>query len=373
MHEENGMISRRELLNAASGVLASPFLARSFATSRKGEEFVVEAMYYKTLSGKKIQCLLCPKECKVGNLERGYCGVRENRDGRYYTLVFGNPCAEHVDPIEKKPFFHFHPGSSVFSLSTAGCNLNCKYCQNWDISQARPEQVNFRRLFPSEVVKLAQDTGSLSIAGTYAEPVVFYEYMLEIAKSARAKGVKAVIVSSGYIKPEPLRELCRYLDAVKIDLKAFREDFYKEVCAGELKPVLMALMELKKIGIWFEIVYLVIPTLNDGAEEIKEMSFWIKKNLGADIPVHFTRFHPMYRLKNLPPTPVRTLEEARRIATEAGLCYVYVGNVPGHSGENTYCPSCRKLIIGRFGFIVQKNFIKGGKCRFCQAAISGVW
>ncbi|MEW6096337.1 MAG: AmmeMemoRadiSam system radical SAM enzyme [bacterium] len=337
------------------------------------EKFTREARYYKKLPNQTVQCTLCPKKCKIGDVERGYCGNRENRKGTYYTLVYGNPCAIHIDKIEKKPFFHYLPGNSAFSLSTAGCNFVCKFCQNWQISQSRPEQTNNYDLPPEKLVFIVKQKECKVIAYTYGEPVVFYEYMLDTCKLGRKEGLKNVIISNGYINQEPMEELCHYLDAVKIDLKAITKKFYQEICDGTLEPVLNTLKLLKKLGMWFEVVYLVIPTLNDKKEEFKELGIWIKENLGSFIPLHFSRFYPLYLLTNLPPTPVETLEQARNICLELGLKYVYIGNVPGHPGENTYCHKCNKLLIDRMGYDVLKNEIRAGKCKFCGQEIPGVW
>jgi len=299
--------------------------------------------------------------------------VRENRDGKLYTFVYGNPCAVHVDPIEKKPFFHFLPGSFAFSIATAGCNLHCLYCQNWTISQLPPEETDNYELPPEEVVRYAQQTGSQSIAYTYAEPVAFYEYMLATARAGQAKGMKSVVVSAGYINPEPLRELCRVVDAIKIDLKGFNPRFYEEVCFATLEPVLKAIKTIHEEGVHLEIVNLVVPSLNDDLEQMRGLARWIMDNLGPDVPTHFTRFYPMYKLKYLPPTPVETLERARDIALEEGLHYVYIGNVPGHPGNHTYCPRCGKIVIRRMGFTVLENHIVEGKCEYCGNPIPGVW
>jgi pyruvate formate lyase activating enzyme len=321
----------------------------------------------------RIECEICPRACKIADRERGYCGNKENRRGIYYTLIYAQACAVHNDPIEKKPLFHYLPGTNALSIAAAGCNFECKFCQNWQIAQFRPEQVDSYPLTPEQIVKMTKDQGSPTIAYTYSEPVVFYEYMYDTARLGRSQGIGSVMISNGYIKEEPLVELCKYLTAVKVDLKAFTEKFYKETCSGELKPVLDTLERLKKIGIWFEIVVLIVPTLNDSEKEIREMSRWIKERLGNDVPVHFTRFHPMYKIKNLPPTPVSTLERARKIAQEAGIHYVYIGNVPGHEGEHTFCPGCKKIVIKRTGFFILENHVKGGKCSFCNYPIPGVW
>ncbi|MCK4224301.1 MAG: AmmeMemoRadiSam system radical SAM enzyme [candidate division Zixibacteria bacterium] len=333
----------------------------------------VEAKYYKKLEHKEIECELCPRKCKVGDRERGYCGCRENQNGIYYTLVHSYPCSAHVDPIEKKPLFHFLPGTKAFSIATAGCNINCKFCQNWEISQVRPEQVQAYHLPPEEVASYAQESGSRSIAYTYSEPVVFYEYMLDCAIAGKRRGIKSVVITAGYINHDPWLELIREVDAIKVDFKAFTEEFYQDICSGKLKPVMDALVDLAQSNIWYELVYLVVPTLNDNFDDIRRMCKWMIKELGRDVPLHFTRFHPMYLLKNLPPTPVSTLERAREIALEEGMNFVYVGNVPGHKGEHTYCPDCKQVVIERVGYRITQMNLKNGKCKFCGKAIPGVW
>jgi pyruvate formate lyase activating enzyme len=335
--------------------------------------FIVEAQFYEKLPYKKIRCKLCPRECVIDDRERSYCGVRENRGGSYYTLVHSRVCAAHIDPIEKKPFFHFCPGALAFSVATAGCNVNCKFCQNWDISQARPEQVRNTYLPPKELARLAQQYRCPAIAYTYSEPVVFYEYMRDAADAGHALGIKSVVVTGGYIQQDPLKKLCQGVDAIKVDLKAFSEKYYKEVVNGELKPVLDALVTMRKLGMWSEIVYLVVPTLNDSDAEFRALAQWVKSNMGVDVPVHFSRFHPEYLLKNLPPTPLETLERAKAIADAEGLHYVYLGNIPGHPAESTYCPKCRRMVIGRIGFTVTEMHLRKGKCEYCQQAIAGVW
>ncbi|MEA2063011.1 MAG: AmmeMemoRadiSam system radical SAM enzyme, partial [Gemmatimonadota bacterium] len=310
----------------------------------------VEARWWESLDSKRVECTLCPKKCTVDDLERGYCGVRENRDGTYYTHVYAAACAVHTDPIEKKPLFHFLPGTRAFSIATAGCNMDCAFCQNWQISQVRPEQVDAYYLRPQDVASAAIGGNAHSIAYTYSEPVVFYEYMYDCAEYARTRGVRSVMVSNGYIQEKPLRELCRVLDAIKVDLKSFREKYYREVCAGELQPVLDALEVMRQEGVWLELVYLMVPTLNDSETEIEELCAWVFDKLGPGVPVHFTRFHPQYRLKHLPSTPVSSLERALNIARRAGLQYVYLGNVPGHESESTRCPACNAVVVRRVGY-----------------------
>ncbi|RPJ86886.1 MAG: AmmeMemoRadiSam system radical SAM enzyme [Acidobacteria bacterium] len=332
-----------------------------------------EAQFYEKLPNKKIRCTLCPRGCVIDDRERGYCGVRENRDGTYYTLVHSRPCSVHIDPVEKKPLFHFYPGTLAFSLATAGCNVNCKFCQNWEISQVRPEQVRNAEMSPDQVATLARDNRCVSIAYTYSEPVVFYEYVYDTALAGNALGIKSVVITNGYIQQEPLKKLCAQVEGIKVDLKAFSDKFYREVVNGELKPVLESLVTIHRQKTWLEIVYLVIPTLNDSDQEFRGLCQWMRRELGLDVPVHFTSFHPQYLLKNLPPTPLATLERAKRIADAEGLNYVYIGNVPGHPAESTYCPRCKEVVIQRTGFRVEKMNLKKGSCAQCGTAIAGRW
>jgi len=334
---------------------------------------LVEARQYKKLDELKVECTLCPRACIVADMERGYCGVRENRGGTYYTLVHGRACDAIPDPIEKKPLFHFLPGTKAFSIATAGCNIECLFCQNWQTSQFRPEQVRTIRITPEQCAALAVRSRCASIAYTYTEPTVFFEYMYDCAVEGRKQGVRSVMISNGYIQRDPMIELCSVLDGVKIDLKAFTDKFYRESCHGELKPVLDTLVLLKEKKMWFELVVLVIPTLNDSRTEFESMCKWIVKELGPDVPIHFTRFRPSYKLRNLPPTPVKTLEMARSIAMDAGIHFAYAGNVPRHPGENTYCPKCKTILIQRTGYIIRKMNVTAGKCPSCATSIPGVW
>jgi pyruvate formate lyase activating enzyme len=333
----------------------------------------VEARYYKKLEGGGIECGLCPRKCRITDLERGYCGVRENRNDVYYTLVYGLPCALNIDPIEKKPLFHFYPGTAAFSVATAGCNCNCKFCQNWDISQSRPEQTDNIDLPPKAVVDICSSRKIPTIAYTYSEPIIFYEYMYDTAVLGHEKSIKSVIITGGYIEKEPLRDLLGHLDAVKVDLKAIRPAYYKDIVDAELQPVLDALVEVRKSGVWLEIVYLVVPTLNDSEAEFRELARWIKGNLGVDVPVHFSRFHPQYLLKNLPPTPQKTLEMAREISLAEGLNFVYLGNLPGHPAESTYCPRCGRILIERRGYKISQYNLQGNLCPDCKQSIPGLF
>ncbi len=333
----------------------------------------VEARYYKKLAGGGIECTLCPRHCHVTDLERGSCGVRENRGDVYYTLVYGLPCALNIDPIEKKPLFHFYPGTTALSLATAGCNVNCKCCQNWEISQSRPEQTDNLDLPPKALVDICTRRNVPTIAYTYSEPVIFYEYMYDTAELGHEKAVKSVMITGGYIEQKPLADLMLQLDAIKVDLKAIREDYYRNFVGGKLKPVLDRLVQIKKAGMWLEIVYLVIPTLNDTEAEFKELAQWIKTYLGIDTPIHFSRFHPQYLLRNLPPTPKKTLETAHAISRAEGLEFVYLGNIVGHPAESTYCPSCGTMLIERRGYRIYQYNLKGNLCPKCGRKIPGLF
>jgi len=324
-------------------------------------------------AGTYVQCTLCPHRCLVADGARGHCRVRENRQGRLYSMVYGNPCAVHVDPIEKKPFYHFLPTAAAFSLATAGCNLRCLYCQNWSISQVTPEETANDDLPPEAVVRYAQQYQSPVIAYTYSEPTAFYEYMLATARLARESALFSVVISNGFINPEPLKELCAAVDAIKVDLKGYDEGFYREVCGGELQPVLEAIRTIYESGVHLELVNLVVPTLNDSLDQLRDLARWVAQEVSPDVPLHFTRFQPQYKLTNLPPTPVETLERAWEMAREEGLHFAYVGNVPGHPGNNTVCPACGKTIIVREGFAVTEVHLDGGACAYCGEPIPGVW
>jgi len=332
------------------------------------------ALYWRTIKDTTLQCLLCPRKCVLAPDQRGVCTVRINKEGKLYSLGYGNPVAIHIDPIEKKPFFHVSPGSPVYSLAVAGCNMRCVFCQNWQISQSKPDEVQSYNLSPEEAVNQAIQNNCHFIAYTYTEPTVFYEYMLDIAKLAHIRGVKNTMHTCGYINQEPLNELLKYMDAVNVDLKGFSPEIYAKIGEmAQLGPVLETLKTIKKAGVWLEITCLIIPGLNDETAKIKEMCVWIKENLGDQVPVHFSRFMPAFQLVNLPPTPLEKLEEAYEIAKKAGLKYVYVGNVPGHAAESTYCPYCGNVVVKRIGYEILENNIKDSKCRSCGNKIAGRW
>ena len=332
-----------------------------------------EARFYRKAEGKAVQCLLCPRECVIPVGRRGFCRNRENREGTLYTLVYGTPAVVDIGPIEKAPLYHFIPGHFRLCLTCASCNLRCKHCQNWHLSQKTVEELSHPYYSPDEIVACAKKQGLFSVSFTYTEPTVYFEYLYDISVVAREAGMKTSIVSNGYVNREPLLKLLRVLDAIKIDLKGFNEEFYKEVCSASLKPVLESLLTVKKENVWLEIVNLLIPTLNDDLKMIDEMCRWIKGNLGVDTPLHFTRFHPDYKLTHLSPTPVLTLESAYEIAKKNGLRYVYIGNVPGHVYNSTFCPSCNRKIIHRTNFdVLEMNVVKG-KCKFCGSPLQGKW
>ncbi len=320
-----------------------------------------------------LQCQLCPKMCKLAEGERGDCRVRINLNGELKTLVYGDPCAAHVDPIEKKPLYHFKPASMAFSIATAGCNLHCKYCQNWQISQREPEETYNYNMPPKTVVVKTISSRCISIAYTYSEPIVFYEYTLDTSILAHKYGIYNVVVTAGYINREPLIELCKYIDAANVDLKGITEKFYNNMCDATLKPVLEGIKTMINQGVWVELTNLIIPTWNDSEKDIRLLCKWITDNIGVDVPLHFSRFWPMHKLKNLPPTPIETLNNAVKIAKKEGIHYVYVGNVPGHPANNTYCPNDGKLLIERRGYAILQNNLKDGKCKFCGTKIPGIW
>jgi len=322
---------------------------------------------------KYVKCLLCARECLIKDGDRGQCRARINVNGTLRSLVYGYPVTVHTDPIEKKPFYHFLPGASAFSLATSGCPLKCRFCQNWEISQSRPEDFPGDIIPPEKIVREAVKSAAPVIAFTYNEPTVFTEYLTDIARISRKQNFRNVLISCGFMNPEPLTEMCSVLDAIKIDLKGFGKDFYRQVCDAELEPVLRSIRQIAKSGVHLEIVNLVVPTLNDSELMLRDLAAWIVGELGPDVPVHFTRFHPDYQMLNLPPTPVASLERAYQIAKAAGIRYPYIGNVPGHPGNHTHCPGCGKAVILRTGFFVTEKHLKEGRCGYCNERIAGVW
>ena len=355
-----------------------------------------EAYHYVKL-GPNVLCKLCPNDCLLEPGDRGRCRNRVNKGGTLYTLAYANPCAIHVDPVEKKPLFHFLPGSRSFSLATAGCVFRCLNCQNWDISQRTPEEtkdprgpeyrlrppmprqlsmdeVNRLSLFPEDAVAVSEALQCPSISYTYSEPTAFYEYAYDTCKLARQRGRKNIFVTCGSIKEEALRDVGRYLDAAHVDLKGFDEQTYWRLNAGRLRYILATLKTLQSLGVWFEVINLVVPTYTDNLDGIARMCDWLVQNVGPDHPLHFSRFHPAHKLNALPPTPVETLVQARAIAQAAGLRYVYLGNVRDvPDAETTFCPNCKRAVVRRDVFAVTNLEVVNGRCRFCQTAIAGVW
>jgi len=331
-----------------------------------------EAYHYVKL-GKNVQCKLCPNNCLLEPNDRSVCRVRVNKDGKLYTLVYGNPCSVHVDPIEKKPLFHFLPTTKAFSIATAGCNFRCLNCQNWTISQQKPEDTQNYDLMPEKVVELAQQQDCKSIAYTYNEPSVFYEYMYDTSKLALKKNIKNLWITNGSMNEQPLIEFCKYLDAANVDLKSFKQSIYSDLNSGHLQTVLDTLKTLKQEKVWFEVTNLVVPTWTDDIDMIAEMCDWLYKNIGSDYPLHFSRFSPQYKLTHLPPTSVSFLEQAHKTALDSGIKFVYIGNVPGHKAQNTYCPKCNKIVIERKGYVTNTDNLVNGTCKFCGEKIAGVW
>lgn len=338
-------------------------------TLRPGER---EARHYiETPRG--IKCLICPNECTLKEGELSVCHNRIARDGKLYTLAYGNPCAVNIDPVEKKPLLHFLPGSLSFSIATAGCNFACLNCQNWEISQTSPDKTRNFSANPESVVSQAIREQCKSIAYTYSEPITFFEYMIDTATLAKHRGVKNIMVSNGFINQEPLLELCKVIDAANIDLKTFDPATHLKLTAGNLKPVLETLKTFKDQGVWIEITNLIIPDWTDNFDQITRMCDWLVKEGFTEYPLHFSRFHPQHKLTRLPATSLQALTRAKDIALKAGLKFVYIGNVPGIGGEDTYCPNCKILLVKRKGFEIEQNLISSNRCPKCQTTVAGRW
>ena len=379
-------LNRREFLKAGAGGVGALCLTGVFGctreqdvpktpsqTAQRGFVRPMRSRWFSELDNAKVRCELCPKRCVLAAGERATCRVRENRDGVGYTLAYGNPALVQEDPVERKPFFHVMPGTRTLSIATAGCNLECKFCETWDIALVAPEEVHAYDMPPETVVAHARATNVRSISYAFSEPVIFYEYMAAVATLAKEAGLLNLIHTAGYIQPEPLKELSGKLDAANVDLKSFDPAFYREVVGGELEPVLGTLKLLRDAGVHIEITNIVIPTLNDDMEKISEMCQWIVNELGTGVPVHFARFYPLYRLSNLPQTPVSTLDKARHTALDTGLEFVYIARVTGHEGENTFCPGCGETVIKRVGFVIDEIHLENGKCNHCGWDIPGRW
>jgi pyruvate formate lyase activating enzyme len=336
------------------------------------EETLKPARWWNETGKDKILCTLCPRYCTIGKGQNGFCFIRKNIEGKLYSLGYGRPTGFAIDPIEKKPLFHFYPGSEILSFGTAGCNLGCKFCQNWTTSKARSTEANSLYASPEDVIKIAKYNNTPSIAYTYNDPTIFGEYVCDVSRLAREEGIKNVMVTAGYIDKEARKDVYKYIDAANVDLKAFTEDFYHKLTFSHLKDILDTLVWLKNnTDVWLEITTLLIPGENDSAEEIKLMCEWILNNLGDEVPLHFTAFHPDFKMREKTRTPFSTLDTARKIAHQAGIKHCYLGNVHDTEGQTTYCPSCKTRLIERDWHSVLSNKLNAGKCRECGFKIAG--
>ncbi|MCP4373760.1 MAG: AmmeMemoRadiSam system radical SAM enzyme [Deltaproteobacteria bacterium] len=390
-------ISRRNFIIYSSAILSTTFPCHAFASS-KGKKYQIsgpgnirgrvfkgdapttpwkwshEGYFYKKPAGSsKVVCGICPNRCSLSPGDRSVCRSRVNINGILYSLAYGNPCALHVDPIEKKPLYHFKPRSKAFSMATTGCNFRCLNCQNWEISQVKPIEVRHQELFPPDVIKATIQSGCKSIAYTYSEPTTFFEYMIDTARLAKENSLNNLWISNGYINKKPLLEFCKVLDGANVNLKSFSDAIYRKLNGGRLGPVLNTFKTLHEQKIHFEMTNLVVPGYTDDSDMVKKMCEWILEYLGPDHPLHFLRFFPRYKLDRLPSTPVSTLAGFRELAMSKGIRYVYLGNVPGHEGNHTYCHNCKKLLIERQGYYISTNNIAGNQCKFCNTVIPGVW
>jgi len=370
-------LSKRDFLKKSlalsAGLMCFPCRPLFSEISSEKQVLNKKMAMFQEETARGIMCRICPNECVLKEGELSKCNNRIVHDSKLYTMAFGNPCSVNVDPVEKKPLYHFLPGSKAFSIATAGCNLVCLNCQNWTISQTSPDKTRNFDLMPEIVVQECIKNNCSSIAYTYSEPITFYEYVFETATLARKSGVKNIFKSNGYINAQPLIKLCSVIDAANIDLKAFSESSYLKLTGGKLQPVLDSLKVLKDNGVWLEITNLIVPDWTDNLDDIRNMCKWLSENGFKNTPLHFSRFYPMHKLEQLPPTPVEILDSAYRIATEEGLKYVYTGNVPGNEISNTKCPSCNSMVVARQGYRIATNNIIAGKCSKCGTKIEGVW
>ncbi|MCU0363321.1 MAG: AmmeMemoRadiSam system radical SAM enzyme [Bacteroidales bacterium] len=362
----------KKALAVSSGLLVAPSASFLIGQDLRKGKFSKEAMFQEE-SARGVMCRICPNECVLKEGELSKCNNRIAHNSKLYTLAFGNPCSANIDPIEKKPLYHFLPGTRAFSIATAGCNLVCLNCQNWSISQTSPEKTRNFDMPPESVAAGCKKNSCPTIAYTYTEPITFYEYVFETATLARKAGIRNILKSNGYINPEPLKKLCGLVDAVNIDLKAFNESTYLKLTGGKLQPVLDSLKIYRDAGTWVEITSLVVPSWSDNPDEIRKMCRWLAENGFRDAPLHFSRFFPVHKLEQLPPTPVETLNRAAKIAAEEGIRYVYTGNVPGSELSDTACPSCKATLIKRQGYRILLNTIREGKCPECSRIVPGVW
>ena len=370
-------ISKREFIKRSlalsAGLVCFPRDVVLSETSSENDGIYKKLAMYQDETARGIMCRICPNECVLKEGELSKCNNRKVHNSKLYTLAYGNPCTAAVDPVEKKPLYHFLPGSRAYSIATAGCNLVCLNCQNWAISQTSPDKTRNYDIPPVQVVAESIKNNCASIAYTYSEPVTFYEYVFDTATLARKAGVKNIMKSNGYINPEPLKNLCSVIDAANIDLKAFTESTYLKLTGGKLQPVLDTLKVYRDMGVWLEITNLIVPTWTDNQDDIANMCKWLGENGFKNTPIHFDRFYPMYKLEQLAPTPVDVLNNAVRLAEGEGLNYVYTGNMPGNEKSDTICPSCKSVVVARQGYRITVNNITNGKCNKCGSKIDGVW
>jgi pyruvate formate lyase activating enzyme len=363
----------KKCLALSAGMACLPYGITLAGYPTDNQDIYKKIALFQEETARGIMCRICPNECVLKEGEISKCNNRKVYKSKLYTMAYGNPCSVNVDPIEKKPLYHFFPGSRAFSIATAGCNLVCLNCQNWSISQTSPDKTRNYDLSPEQVVDECIKNSCRSIAYTYSEPTTFYEYAFDTATIARKAGIKNILKSNGYINEEPLRKLCGVIDAANIDLKAFSESTYLKLSGGKLQPVLNSLKVYKEMGIWLEITNLVVPSWTDNPDEIRKMCGWLADNGFSDTPLHFSRFYPLYKLDQLPPTPVDLLAKAAEIATAEGLKYVYVGNVPGNETTDTKCTTCGKLVVKRMGYRILINNLTDGKCPACGKKVDGIW
>lgn len=356
-------------LCAGSGLKAG---AQAFRSEIKSGQILKEAAFWEPLAGGRTRCNTCPNECESNEGGITRCNTRINRGGKLYSLTYGRPCVIYTDALEKNPLYHVTPGQSAIATATAGCNLICAYCQNWDISQAGPSKTRNMELPPEALVKQATDRGLKWLTFSYTEPVAYLEYALEAARIARAQHIKIAVVTAAYINPKPLERLLAVSDAFSVTLKGYAEDFYRDICGARLDKVWESMTTIAHAKKWMEIVTLIVPGLNDRLEGLRKLANAIAR-LDQNIPLHYLRFFPAYKLKHLSATPVKTLENARETALKEGLKYVYLSNLPGHAGAHTYCPACSKILIERIGFKIIKNVLQENRCSFCRQSIAGLW
>lgn len=371
-------VTRKEFiqlgLGSALAMTSAGKIFQSFAQDAS-EKFAIEVdkKFYKTFDGTNTQCFICPLNCKLKTGETCFCRTRTNHSGKLLNHAYDNPCVISVDPIEKLPLSHYLPGKETLSLAFGGCNLRCLYCQNWQQSQVKPSDLKNFDLSREKALDGAKKKDIDILACTYTEPIAFYDYVRDLSAYAKEKGAKTVCATALFVNPDPLKELATNVAAFSVALKGFDEKFYDRVCGISLKPVLTAIETLKTTKSWFEIVNLIVPTYNDNFDDVKAMCKWIVKTVGKDVPVHFGRFVPEYKMKDLPRTPVQTLEKCREIAMEEGVRYAYIFNVSPHEGNNTYCHGCKKCLVQRLGFKIIESNLEKGACKFCRTKIPGVW